>query len=126
MLTGRTDAFPLNEGVLSSCEATTAATQWVCALATVLYSVVNELKLRRTFLAREEGPEGLRSPKGLWDWPGGAPKGVVQWLTAVLIPVQCFNALWHLWLVLLAWIMLVWERGVPSGPSVLYMPYWVH
>ncbi len=125
LLSGRTDAFLLNEALLGSCEAATAATQWSCALLIVLYSVANEYKLRRTFLSRGEGPESPRSRKPFGDWPGGAPKGVVQCLTAFLIPVQCFNALWHLWLQLQERVVAVWEVGVPSGPSLLHMPYWV-
>eukprot|EP00884_Botryococcus_braunii_P010606 jgi/Botrbrau1/19547/Bobra.0035s0039.1 len=118
----RPNLFLTNGKEATTCEAVTALGQWLAALGICLYHVATEIKLRRTFLAREMH----RYPRYrtlFQTWPLGSAKGVNQCIFAFLAPVTAFAVLWQAWLVLIGCVGTAWDSGPPFMP-LLRFPFW--
>lgn len=107
--------------LMESCEVVTAGSQWVATLVVVLYHVMNEIKLRRAFLAEEASRYPMHQEL-FAAWPLKSAKGLHMLLFAWLTPVLVFSLLWHYWLVLMQWVVGSWETG-EALPSLLRLPF---
>jgi hypothetical protein len=118
---GRQVVTPSVEKVVGSCEAVNSAGQWVATLVVVLFHVTNEVKLRRAFL-RQEATRYPGHQAQFLKWPLGNVKGLTAVVVAYLTPLVTFALLWHVWLLLMQWVISAWE-GEAHFAAILRLPY---